>query len=186
MTRSITVRIGVVLLVGCLIVTIVGYAASDGIYYKQFLREKHLNTPERVFKYTTAYYGIASPGDTIQPYLSPRYLMKRRKKLWCDEGATVMATLDHTLGYKTRLIDLYGADNISHHTVMQVFENSRWITYDFTYRLRDVPFNQCTQLYKYNVAKVSVKPYPKFYNAVVNNNAVAKFVLFKLRSIQEK
>jgi hypothetical protein len=84
------------------------------------------------------------------------------------------------------LIDLYGDDNISHHTVLQVLEGNKWITYDFTYHIRDKPFDDCTELYKYKVKEPRVKPYPKFYNLVVNNNSLAKKIIFKIRGIDEK
>ena len=47
---------------------------------------------------------------------------------WCDEGAIFLGKL---LDYSStehpyHLTDIIGMDNISHHTLLQVFENSTW------------------------------------------------------------
>ena len=97
-----------------------------------------------------------------------------------------MATLDHQLGYKTRLIDLYGHDNISHHTILQVLENNKWINYDFTFRLHDQSIKASSVGLHRELKAAKVKHYPRAYNFLINNNYFNKHVIFILRGIKEE
>lgn len=170
---------------GILVFLIVGYFKSDDIYYDSLLKANNLKNPKEVFLWAVKTYSKPHKGDPVVSYLSPKYLMMNRERLFCDEGAIVMATLDHKLGFETRLIDLCGYDNISHHTVLQVKENGIWNTYDFTFRIINRPFKTCSSLYGFVVKTPRVKPYPKFYNKIVNNNYYLKAFIFKMRKIPE-
>jgi hypothetical protein len=174
-----------IVIAGILVFLIVGYLKSDDIYYGNLIRANNLKTPNEVFLWAVKKYNIPHRGDPVVSYLSPKYLMMNRERLFCDEGAIVMATLDHELGFKTRLINLCGYDNISHHTVLQVKENGSWNTYDFTYRIINRPFKTCSALYGFKVKTPRINPYPKFYNKIVNNNYYLKAFIFKMRNIPE-
>lgn len=177
------------IVIGVIIVLIfgffsIGYKKSDYKYYNDFLTTHKLTNPKEVFSLVTKSYGMATD-EIVLPNYSPRYLMVNHKVLWCDEGSMVIAMLNHYLGYKTRLIDLYGNDNISHHTVMQVLESGKWVTYDFSFHLYNKPFYECSKIYKYKVKYYKARTYPKFYNKVVNSNTFLKAGIFKIRRINE-
>lgn len=159
-----------------------GYLTSDTIFFKKLMLSNDLTTPMKVFLWTTSNYAI--PRYTHAKHNAPpRYLLEKQKWMYCDEGATVMATFDHILGYKTRLIDLYGYDNIAHHTILEVFENGKWVTYDFTKRIHHTSYIQSSGN-SFLLKEGKVRPYPKLYNAVINNNSVLKKVALKLRGIE--
>lgn len=164
-------------------VLVVGYYKSDDVFYNDLIKSNNLTTPLKVFKWLTTNYG--TPGKTVKAYVTPRYLIENHPSLWCDEGAIIMATLDHKIGYKTRLVDLYGFDNISHHTVLQVMEQNKWVTYDFTNRIYNNSLSESTKNLGYMLKYSKVKPYPRLYNALVNNNFFVKKLAFKLRGIEE-
>ncbi|MDP9046929.1 MAG: hypothetical protein M3N14_02255 [Bacteroidota bacterium] len=172
------------LLILSLLLVFVGYLKSDSLFFAKLIKLNNITTPREVFHWATKNYDRATSGPAHH-YLSPRYLIEKHKFLWCDEGAIIMATLDHKLGYKTRLIDLYGNDNISHHTIMEVFEHNKWVTYDFTFKLRDKPASAGSDSCHFRLKEARIKPYPKFYNFVVNNNFFAKKLIFMLRGIRE-
>ena len=167
------------------LILIWGAIESDSRYYGNLLTKENLKTPDDVFKWVEDHYDVPTNKDPAVSYNSPRFLIENRKVLWCDEGALVMAILDHYLGYQTRLLDLYGADNISHHTVMQVLINNKWTTYDYTYNIKYEPFVKHDALYGYPLNYAKPKPYPKLYNLAVNSNYVAKKIIFGLRGISE-
>jgi hypothetical protein len=168
-----------------LIILIFGYEKSDNVFYNELLKSNNITNPLQVFNWTTRHFGKPKSPDS-HPYLSPRYLIKKHKTLWCDEGAIIMATLNHQLGYKTRLIDMYGYDNISHHTILQVLENNKWINYDFTFRLHNQLINISSDSLHIKLKEARIKEYPKFYNFLVNNNYFNKHIIFAMRGIKEE
>jgi hypothetical protein len=162
----------------------IGYLKSDDVFYNKLLNTNKLKTPVEVFNWVTRHYGL-SRSDIVQSNVSPRYLIENHPRLWCDEAATIMATLDHKLGYHTRLVDLYGFDNVSHHTVLQVLEQNEWITYDFTNRIYNNELSKSASDLGYVLKEPRIKPYPKLYNALVNNNYFFKQMAFTIRGIKE-
>lgn len=112
-----------------------GYLLSDDFFFNQMIRSRHINTPEEAFYYVEN--NIRPPTEGLQPIpgLTPRYMLTKRKYLYCDEGAIVLATIVHELGYKTRLVDLVGDDGVSHHTILEVFQDGAWKTYDTLQKL---------------------------------------------------
>ncbi|MDB5005122.1 MAG: hypothetical protein JWQ34_3347 [Mucilaginibacter sp.] len=167
------------------ILLIVGYIKSDSLYYDNLLKSNNLSNPSQVFNWTTQ--NFSTPKSLyVHPNLSPRYLIEKHKSLWCDEGAIVMATLDNKLGYKTRLVDLYGYDNIAHHTILQVIEKGQWVNYDFTFRLSNQPLVKSSDSFHMKLKKGRIKTYPKLYNYLINNNYFIKRIVFALRGIKEE
>lgn len=163
---------------------LVGYLKSDSVFYNNLLKKNNITNSVQVFNWVTKNIGRAH-STTPHPYLSPRHLIEKHKVLWCDEGAIVMATLDHQLGYKTRLIDLYGFDNISHHTIMEVFENGKWVRYDFSFKFYNKAASISSDSCGFKLKEPLAKSYPKFYNNLVNNNFFFKKIAFNLRGIKE-
>ena len=84
----------------------VGYYYSDHFYYSRIIRENNLKTPDDVYFWVLKNNPSAEFTKTHPaPYVSPRFNIEKKRFLFCDEGAIVIATLDHELGYKTRLVD---------------------------------------------------------------------------------
>ena len=67
-------------------------------------------------------------------------LAKSSNRLWCGEGAIVLALLHQRLGLQTRLVDVLDATiGISNHTTMKVKQAGQWLTFDFTSRRSGIP-----------------------------------------------
>ena len=175
----------IVLFSGVIIIVIwfISYIKSDNVFYKKIIQSQNLTSPLQVYNWTINNYTVPH-GEKVIANETPRYLIENQTWLYCDEAATVMATFDHILGYKTRLIDLYGYDNVSHHTILEVFENNRWVTYDFTKRIYNTPYVKSSGD-SFKLKQGKVKPYPKMYNAVINNNSILKYIALKLRGIKQ-
>lgn len=162
---------------------IIGYFNSDNVFYNKLLKSQKLTKPVQVFNWTIKNY-VNPNSQYVNSYASPRYLITKQHWLYCDEAATVMATLDHLLGYKTRMVDLYGFDNISHHTILEVLENDKWITYDFTNKIYNKPIKASSIAY-FKLKEARIKKYPKLYNAIINSNSFIKGIALNLRGIKE-
>ena len=163
---------------------VAGYLLSDDVFYGKTIRANKLTTPIEVYKYVIKNFKRKA-GANVHPYASPRHLMEKHADLWCDEGAIIMATLASELGYHTRLIDLIGFDNISHHTILQIQEKQRWINYDFTFHLYKRPITNSALECKFRLKEARIKKYPKTYNFIVNNNFFLKKAIFLVRGIHE-
>lgn len=84
-------------------------------------------------------------------------LARPSHRLWCDEGAIVLALMNQRLGFQTRLVDLLDAKTgISHHTTLQVKQAGHWVTFDFTSRRSGIPLS-ATVPYQ---AVPRYRPYP--------------------------
>jgi hypothetical protein len=172
------------IVVAVILFIVAGYIKSDDIFYTYLIKSNKLSNPLKVFNWTIHGFNIPK-SSPVNHNISPRSLIEKHKSLWCDEGAIVMATLNNKLGYKTRLVDLYGYDNISHHTILQVWENGRWINYDFTFKLNHQPIIKSSNSFNMKLKEARVKKYPKLYNYLVNNNYFIKQIAFTLRGIKE-
>ena len=79
----------------------------------------------------------------MQQYQTPKYILTKRNYLSCDEGAILLATIVHELEYKTRLVDLINVENgVSEHTVLEIYDEERWILYDTFNDIYDVSYNE--------------------------------------------
>jgi len=161
----------------------VGYLLSDQLYYVNIVSHAKLKNPMDVYKWVQDNNPSAINTKTSPaPYVSPKFNMINQRSLYCDESAIVMATLNHQIGYKTRLINLIGMDGIAHHTILEVYENNSWKKYD---HFNDKINLSYQKLAGYPLLRANVNPYPKFYNFVVNNNYFIKKLAFLIRGIQE-
>lgn len=113
---------------------------------------------------------------------TPYYLLKVRKKLRCDEFCVVKSTFNNILGYNTRLVDIIGTDNLSHHTVLQVYESNKWTLYD---GYMDIYCANIEKTVNYHVSSIRIRQYPKLYNFIVNNNYFIKELFVLIRGIDE-
>lgn len=173
-----------ILIVIVLIFFVGGFLLSDQLYYKAIVRDNKLKTPLDVYYWVKSNNPSAINTSTKPAsYASPKFNIVNKRKLYCDEGAIVMATLDNEIGYKTRLVDLIGLDSISHHTILEVYENNTWIKYDHFNSLYNKSYKTCAG---YQLLNTSIKQYPKTYNFIVNYNFFLKKLAFFLRNIKEE
>ena len=119
----------------------VGYWFSDARALDNLAQRQRLDSPERVFGYVTGHWHQAHADDPVLPGESLQSMLARpSSRLWCDEGAIVLALLNQRLQRPTRLVDLLDQrTGISHHTTLQIQEGGRWVTYDFTSKRRGIP-----------------------------------------------
>lgn len=158
-----------------------GYLMSDDLFFARLIRSNNITTPEEAF----AFVGRNTynpPSDMPAIYgLTPRYMLTQRKYLYCDEGAILMATIVHKMGYETRLVDLVGVDDgISHHTILEVRQNGSWKTYDTTYKTAGAPYEQSAKNFR---AQPSYRAYPRLYNWVIHHNFYLKHLALWLRGV---
>jgi hypothetical protein len=111
-----------------------GWLGSDARALQQLRRREDLNSPEAVFRWVSLHYRQALATNPVLPCASLQSQLQRPSlRLWCDEGAILIALLNQQLGQRTHLVDpLDTRTGISHHTTLQVLERGRWTTYDFT------------------------------------------------------
>jgi hypothetical protein len=161
-----------------------GYMFSDDAYFGKILKANQLTKPDQVFAWVIDHYAVPAT-SWVHTNATPGHLMQKHSILWCDEGSIVTATLCHKLGYKTHLLDLYGFDNISHHTVMQVWDHEQWVTYDFTARISHQTPDSSARFFHLVMKEAKPKSYPNAYNFFVNNNYFLKKIALWMRGIDE-
>ncbi len=84
----------------------VGWLGSDARALQQLRRREHLNSPEAVFRWVTQHYRQAMATDPVLPGASLQSQLQRpNRRLWCDEGAILIALLNQQLGRHTHLVD---------------------------------------------------------------------------------
>ena len=84
----------------------VGYWSSDARALDNLAHRERLNTPNRVFGYVTGHWSQAH-ADPVHPGESLQTMLTRPSfRLWCDEGAIVLALLNQRLQSPTRLVDV--------------------------------------------------------------------------------
>jgi len=168
---------------------IVGYLLSDDVFFKKIIDKENINSPLEAFLYINKV--TKDPDESVKSDYeftfnlsssqSPRYLLTKRDYIWCDEGAVILATFANELGYKTRLVDLINTkNNISEHTVIEIYENNTWILYDTQNDSVGISYDesagyQSSQIYR---------EYPRTYNFFIQNNFFIKKIIFYLRQIK--
>jgi hypothetical protein len=172
----------VIFVLGFIVIFVVsGYLMSDDLFFKQLIRSNHVTTPEEAFVFVGSNVIYPPPKDMKPIFgLTPRYTLTQRKYLWCDEGAMLLATINHELGYETRLVDLMGDDDISHHTILEVRQNGGWKTYDTAYNLEGATYEQSARYYH---ARPVYRAYPKPYNWLIQHNFYLKRLALWLRGV---
>ena len=162
-----------------------GYLLSDDFFFNNLIRNNRISSPEEAFSFVGN--NIYRPPESMKPTVltTPREMLTRQKYLYCDQGAIVLATIIHELGYETRLVDLVGDDGISHHTILEVKQNGVWKTYDTLQNLQGVTYQQSAQSFNadYYTRRIEAvyRPYPRFYNWVIQNNFYLKHLALWVR-----
>ena len=164
--------ISVAVLVGLFVAS--GYRLSDNYFFKNVIRENQITTPEDAFAFVEHNTNPASFEMNLTLQRTPRNMLTKQKYLFCDQGSILMANIVNQLGYKTRLVDLVGDDDVSHHTILEVYQGNKWKTYDTLHNLQDVTYQHSAQAEAPELYTRRVEPryrtYPRFVNRVIQNN----------------
>jgi hypothetical protein len=137
-----------------------GYLLSDSFFFKRLIRQNNITSPESAFAFVNKNTGkpnsvmpVPPPGglgfapagwNTPLEY-APREMLTKQKYLWCDQGASLVATIVRELGYELRIVDFVGDDGISHHTILEVKQQGVWKTYDTTYETQGLSYQEITK-----------------------------------------
>lgn len=107
-------------------------------------------------------------------------LNRPSRRLWCDEGALVLALMIQAQGGTARLVDLLDrSTGISHHTTLQVKQHGAWVTYDFTSKTKAIPL-AATVPYE---AIPRYRTYPAtFGHWLLLNNGYLRDLAYSMRS----
>jgi hypothetical protein len=161
-----------------------GWHFSDARYYKEYLEKNNLKTPAQIFNFISKHY---DPKNCVIVHRNamPRHLMEKHKRLWCDEGSTVIATLTYYAGYKTRLARMINIKNIDNHTFLQVRENGAWNNYDYSFNCINIPLDSVSAIAKIKLKDINHYEYPRIYNKIINANYFLKKAAIFLRGIRE-
>ncbi len=161
-----------------------GYWLSDDKYFNDLIRGNHIDSPERAFDYVARNTDFIQGNPAAISYRTPRYLLEK-KHLWCDESATVLATVVHELGNETRLVDVIKSDGEAGHTYLQVYENGDWKNYDTVLKKSGLTHEQILEGYSYTGLKgyPRPRPYPRLYNFLIQNNFYLKRLVLWVRNV---
>jgi hypothetical protein len=163
-----------------------GYMLSDDLFFKRLIRQNNITTPEEAYAFVDRNTEYPIEGMPLALMSTPRGMLTRQKYLYCSQSAILLATIVNKLGYETRLVDLYGDDGASHHTILEVKQGGGWKTYDTVYKLQGAPYQQSAKIYDtgqyYNVRPVHYS-YPTSYNWVIQNNFYLKHLALWLRRL---
>jgi len=162
---------------------VLGFFMSDHFFYRKIIKADNMAVPDDVFKWITTNIPTAKGSNQVPaPYTTPRLAIETKRKLYCDEGSILMATFCYELGYKTRLVDFIGMDSIAHHTILEVFNNGRWKSYDF---FNNTQYSTYKEYVSFPLLMVNYRRYPGWYNQLVNHNYFIKKIFLKIRGIDE-
>ena len=171
--------IGLILFI---VFTVSGHALSDDKYFNDLIAANQIDTPEKAFQFVNENIEYITGNPAGVPNTTPRYMLAK-KRLWCDEGAIVLATIVHELGNETRLVDVINDKGIAGHTYLQVYQNNEWKNYDTVLKKGGLSHEQILEGYSYTGLKGYPRPrqYPRLYNLVIQNNFYLKHIALWLR-----
>lgn len=151
---------------------------SESNYADKIISKHGLSSPEEVFVFignSKAPANSTFPVDSGESFIE---LMDRKSgRLWCDEGAIVLAVLIHRMGYKTRLVDLLDNSGISRHTVLQVFKDGQWIAYDFSTGIKTEDPLVLVDFSAY----AKFRDYPNFFHRILIENYFIRYLFQAVR-----
>ena len=163
-----------------------GYLLSDDLFFKRLIRQNNITSPEEAFGFVDKNTDYPTKDMNLILMYMPRNMLTQQRHLYCDQSALLMATIVNKLGYETRLVDLYGDDGASHHTILEVKQGEVWKTYDTVYKLQGASYQESARIYESGQrykARPVYRSYPKFYNWMIQNNFYLKHLALRLRRI---
>jgi hypothetical protein len=183
-----------------ILIVISGYLLSDAFFFKRLINQNKISTPEQAFAFVNQNTGKPSTTTPVPPpgglgfsppnwkaplEYSPREMLTKQKYLWCDQGASLMATIVRDLGYQTRIVDLIGDDGLSHHTILEVNEQGSWKTYDTTYETQGLSYQEIAARAWSKPLRPAYRPYlgPGW---LVRNNFYLKQISLLRKKILDK
>lgn len=144
-----------------------GHFLSNDLFFEKLIRVYQIATPEHAYQFVIENIKPPPKGFPAIYGLSARYMLTKRQYLYCDEGAIVLANIVHKLGYRTQLVDLiWSQDNLSHHRILEVFQNGKWKTYDTLGRSVGNTYQECAGYDTFP----RYRPYPRFYHSLMRRN----------------
>jgi hypothetical protein len=163
---------------------VIGWYKSDAHFYKQVILEEQLDTPDRIFSFICKKFDKNKP-SRVHRNVTPYHLFNNHKRLFCDEGAAIMATLNYYNGYETRFVRVINQKGIDSHTFLQVREKGVWVSYDYTYRYKNASKEQLETLSGLQIKNFKYYQYPRVYNKLINANYFLKKFALLVRGIDE-
>ena len=165
-----------------------GYFLSDDRYFNQIISDNNISSPIDAFNYINLNTSNPDSSDeskqewdhVMEPYQTPRHILTNRNYIWCDEGAILLATIVHELGYKTRLVDMLDDDGVSRHTALEIYDGKRWILFDTLNDIYGVSYNDSAGY----IASPRYRNYPRFYNFLVQNNFFVQQAALTIRGVR--
>lgn len=172
-----------------------GYFLSDSFFFSRLIRQNNIRTPEDAFAYVLKNtgkpsatrpkpppggFGLSPPNWNPPLDYSPREMLTRQKYLWCDQGASLVATIVRDLGYETRIVDFVGDDRLGNHTILEVKQQGIWKTYDTTYETQGLSHQEILKAWP-NPRRALYRPYIGPSWVVRNNYYAKKLSLWKQR-----
>jgi len=165
---------------GFLIALSVGFFWSDNVFLDKVISQEKFSSPADVFAFLLRH---KSPADASDPVISGQSLVEMMSRdngrLWCDEGAIILAAINHRMGYESRLVDFIDEQGVSKHTVLQVNFRNTWITYDFTSKKSDVDPKSLVDFQ----ATLRVRTYPNPGHKILMSNYFIRRVFQVIRPL---
>jgi hypothetical protein len=168
--------------IGLFLFFALGYVMSDALFFKQLVRENNIHTAEDAWNFLES--RASTKDSAITAGLSARYMLTAKRRLSCDEGALLMATILRETDYSTSLVDLYGADSIPLHTVLEVKDRNGLPTFYDTYcHFHHSTLERSAECCNFKLKKSVRRPSWSLHRSMVYYNAFFKFIVFKMRGI---
>jgi len=161
----------------------VGYYCSDARFFKKEIENLDLKTPDTIFSFINKRF--IHGGKNVHTNATPRHLYTNHKRLYCDEGAALIATFCYYNGYKTRFVRVINTKGIDNHTFLQVQEGNVWNSYDFSFQIKNATKESLQKISGIQIKKFTYYSYPRLYNKIIQYNFFLKKLALFIRGIDE-
>jgi len=161
----------------------VGYYYSDARFFKKEIENLDLKTPDTIFSFINKRF--IHGGKNVHTNATPRHLYTNHKRLYCDEGAALIATFCYYNGYKTQFVRVINTKGIDSHTFLQAQEDGKWNSYDFTFQIKNATKESLQKISGIQIKKFTYYSYPRLYNKIIQYNFFLKKLALFIRGIDE-
>jgi hypothetical protein len=173
--------------VGCIVLVAfigIGWFYSDARKFKQVIAANALHSPDSIFHFIEKRF-MNKGCRIVHHNATPMHLYTSHKRLFCDEGAALIATFCYYNGYETRFVRVINQQGIDSHTFLQVKEGKHWNSYDFTFNLKNADTPTLQNVSGIKIDHYTYYTYPRLYNKLINANYFLKQAALWLRGIDE-